>query len=107
MGIIIYPSVYQSWSDLNTCTSIEVISLGDIRLCGTCLNRICLLIGNDSFIRLQLEKLIKKIREVYRGKLTYAAEGINAKNIEFWDALDYIGIDAYFALTDKINPYLK
>ncbi|MCZ6864978.1 MAG: hypothetical protein O7D98_05110 [Candidatus Dadabacteria bacterium] len=51
-------------------------------------------------------KLIKKIREVYRGKLTYAAEGINAKNIEFWDALDYIGIDAYFALNDKISPSL-
>ena len=52
------------------------------------------------------KKLIDDVRKVYRGKLTYAAEGINAKNIEFWYALDYIGIDAYFALTDKISPSL-
>ncbi|MGI9534679.1 MAG: glycoside hydrolase family 113, partial [Thermodesulfobacteriota bacterium] len=51
--------------------------------------------------------LIKEVRSVYRGKLTYAAEGLNAKNIKFWSELDYIGIDAYFKLTEKDNPELK
>ena len=51
-------------------------------------------------------RLIRKIREIYDGKLTYAAEGMNAKNIKFWDSLDYIGIDAYFPLTDKSGPSL-
>jgi len=51
--------------------------------------------------------LIGEIRERYSGKLTYAAEGMNAGNIGFWDALDYIGIDAYFSLSEKNNPTLK
>lgn len=51
-------------------------------------------------------EIIKKIREVFNGKLTYAAEGMNAQKIEFWDVLDYIGIDAYFPLTDKNDPTL-
>lgn len=53
------------------------------------------------------KKIIEKIREVYSGKLTYAAEGMNAQKIEFWDDLDYIGIDAYFPLTESIGPSLE
>jgi hypothetical protein len=53
------------------------------------------------------KNLIEKIRKVYSGKLTYAAEGMNAQKIEFWNDLDYIGIDAYFPLTDKADPGLK
>ena len=50
--------------------------------------------------------LIKSVRSVYNGKLTYAAEGLKAENISFWDDLDYIGIDAYFPLSNKVNPNL-
>jgi len=55
----------------------------------------------------QWKEIISKVREVYGGKLTYAAEGMNAKNIKFWDVLDYIGIDAYFPLSERNNPTLK
>jgi len=53
---------------------------------------------------------IAAVRAIYKGKLTYAAThtdvfGLNGKllgggyqNIAWWDALDYIGIDAYFGL---------
>jgi hypothetical protein len=42
---------------------------------------------------------IKAIREVWRGKLTYAANfGKEAESIRFWDALDYIGVDHYYPL---------
>ena len=51
-------------------------------------------------------EIINKIRDVFTGKITYAAEGMNAQKIEFWDVLDYIGIDAYFPLTDKHEPSL-
>lgn len=51
-------------------------------------------------------KLIQSIREVYTGKITYAAEGSNAMKIKFWNALDYIGIDAYFPIADKTDPSL-
>lgn len=53
------------------------------------------------------EALIKDVRKVYKGKLTYAAEGKKAINVTFWESLDYIGIDAYFSLSNKINPTTK
>jgi len=49
-------------------------------------------------------KLIKEVREVYGGKVTYAANWDNYENIVFWDDLDYIGIDAYFPLSNKQTP---
>jgi hypothetical protein len=48
--------------------------------------------------------LISAVRKVYHGKLTYAANWDNYRKIEFWDDLDYIGIDAYFPLSDKSEP---
>lgn len=42
--------------------------------------------------------LIKKIRAVYKGPLTYAANWDSWQGISFWDDLDYIGVDAYFPL---------
>lgn len=64
--------------------------------------------------RLTLEKpefwkeLIIEIREVYKGKITYAANWYKEyENIDFWDQLDYIGIQAYFPLTELNNPNLE
>ncbi|MFT5247930.1 MAG: hypothetical protein ACI943_002690 [Gammaproteobacteria bacterium] len=51
--------------------------------------------------------LIKDIRAVYKGKLTYAANWDSFHIISFWDDLDYIGIDAYFPLCDHQTPSLK
>lgn len=50
-------------------------------------------------------KLIKEIRKVYKGLLTYAANwNEEYLGIVFWDALDYAGVDAYFPLSDKEDP---
>jgi hypothetical protein len=46
------------------------------------------------------------IRSVYSGELTYAANFDAYETIEWWDSLDYIGVDAYFQLTNKNNPSL-
>lgn len=48
--------------------------------------------------------LIKKIRQVYKGKLTYAANWDEFPRTPFWEALDYIGVDAYFPLSEEQNP---
>lgn len=48
-------------------------------------------------------KLIKKVRAVYSGELTYAANWDNYTQVKFWDQLDYIGIDAYFPLSEVKN----
>ena len=49
-------------------------------------------------------ELIKEIRKIYTGKLTYAANWDEYKRVSFWNDLDYIGIDAYFPLSDKKTP---
>jgi hypothetical protein len=49
-------------------------------------------------------QLIKEIRAIYKGKLTYAANWDEYKRLSFWNELDYIGIDAYFPLSDVKTP---
>lgn len=47
-------------------------------------------------------KLIAKIRTVYSGPLTYAANFSGEyEDVKFWDALDFIGVQAYFPLTTE------
>ena len=48
--------------------------------------------------------LIEKIRSVYKGKLTYAANWNEYRKIPFWDKLDFIGIDAYFPVSNHKTP---
>lgn len=50
------------------------------------------------------QRLISKIRGVYKGKLTYAANWDEYKRTPFWMELDYIGIDAYFPLSESKTP---
>lgn len=50
------------------------------------------------------EYVIKPVKEVYKGPLTYAANWDDEYNrVKFWNELDYIGIDAYFPLSED-NP---
>jgi len=49
-------------------------------------------------------KLIDEIREKYCGKLTYSANWDDYDNVKIWDALDYIGISAYFPLNEEDTP---
>ena len=52
--------------------------------------------------------IIAKIREVYSGQLTYAANFYKEyEGIKFWDALDFIGIQGYFPLTHNEKPTLE
>ncbi|MBP92820.1 MAG: glycoside hydrolase [Flavobacteriaceae bacterium] len=53
------------------------------------------------------QELIKNIRAVYSGELTYAANWDEYKRIPFWNDLDYIGVDAYFPVSDKITPRVE
>ncbi len=51
--------------------------------------------------------VIKDVRKNYSGIITYAADWSNYYNVTFWNYLDFVGIDAYFELTDKNNPTLE
>lgn len=50
------------------------------------------------------KNLIKKIRGIYKGKLTYAANWDEYPRVSFWEDIDYIGIDAYFPLSQEKTP---
>jgi len=52
-------------------------------------------------------QLIKNIKKVYKGKLTYAANWDEFKRVPFWMELDFIGIDAYFPLSNKQTPTVQ
>ena len=51
--------------------------------------------------------LIAEVRAIYGGRLTYAANWDKYQLIEFWDALDLVGVDAYFPLTDDPTPTVE
>lgn len=52
--------------------------------------------------------LIKEIKTIYCGKLTYAANWDDPfDQNDFWKELDYIGVQAYFPLTKTNNPQLE
>ena len=47
----------------------------------------------------QWERVISGVRKHYSGPITYAADWTSYQDIEWWESLDYVGIDAYFPLT--------
>jgi len=50
-------------------------------------------------------RVIERVRERYSGPIVYAANWWGEYDrIAFWDALDYIGVNAFFPLSDHANP---
>jgi len=49
-------------------------------------------------------ELIARVRRVYHGRLTYCANWEGAERVPFWDALDFIGIQAYYPLAKTKDP---
>lgn len=51
--------------------------------------------------------LIKKVRGKYSGLLTYAAHWDRYIDLRFWDLLDYVGVNVYFPLSEKMVPTFR
>lgn len=49
------------------------------------------------------QKLVEDVRMVFSGPITYASNW-DAYEHEWWSSVDYIGVDAYFPLTDTRAP---
>src|SRR3989344_3293950 len=73
-------------------------------------------VGAPSDAEQRWREVIADVRKFYFGKITYS-ESCTAeldadwrtqchgpRDIKFWDALDYIGFEPYFGVTDKTNP---
>jgi len=56
-------------------------------------------------------EVVRQSRDNYSGPITYAANWDAKDKVAWWDAVDFVGIDAYFPLTDSnandINTYRK
>ena len=50
--------------------------------------------------------LIKKVKKDYPGKLTYAANFDEYQRIDFWNELDFLGLNAYFKLQRQVSEDL-
>lgn len=48
--------------------------------------------------------VVEQVRDVYGGSLTYASLDSESLAITWWDALDVIGVDAYYVLTSDPDP---
>ncbi|MEL6812019.1 MAG: glycoside hydrolase TIM-barrel-like domain-containing protein [Bacteroidota bacterium] len=53
------------------------------------------------------KQLISEIKQIYTGKLTYAANWDEYKRVPFWKELDYIGVDAYFPVSESQTPGIE
>lgn len=51
--------------------------------------------------------LIAEIRTIYSGKLTYAANWDEYKHTDIWKSLDYVGVDAYFPISEERTPTVE
>ena len=44
------------------------------------------------------------VRGIFAGPLTYAANHGSEGAIQWWDAVDFIGVDAYYPMTNEVDP---
>lgn len=51
--------------------------------------------------------LIAEIKHDFRGPLTYAANWDEYQQVKFWRECDFLGVEAYFPLSDLRNPTLQ
>jgi hypothetical protein len=53
------------------------------------------------------EQLIREVRKVYKGKLSYSANWDHYKDIKWWKELDLIGMTVYYDLVGKKEPTME
>jgi hypothetical protein len=51
--------------------------------------------------------VIAGVREVYGGPITYASNWGDETGLAWWDAVDFIGVDAYYPLAEGADPTLE
>ncbi len=52
-------------------------------------------------------ELIVMVRKIYNGQLIYCANWDEYDKVEFWNELDYIGVDAYFPISNAKTPKVR
>ncbi len=88
-----YHEFLNYWADIAESKDVEMLCIGCEYIDTT---------GSSDAWR----SVAQDARTHYSGPLVYAANHGNEQNIDWWDTLDYIGIDAYYPLTSENDPTL-
>jgi len=88
-----YESMIMRYAKLAQQNKVELFSVGT-ELEGTTFSR----------WEAKWRAVITNIKTVYKGFLVYSANWTEYKSVPFWDMLDFVGIDAYFPLTQTNDP---
>lgn len=87
---------YRSWilryAELAQAHQVEVLAIG------VELKSSAIALGE------QWRELVTAIREVYKGKIVYCANWDAVAKIDWWDAVDYMGVQFYGSLADSKWP---
>jgi hypothetical protein len=86
-----YHNFINFWADFAQQNNVELFSIG------------CELVNTSSWAD-SWRSVANDVRTHYSGPIVYSALFNDEKNIYWWDAVDYIGIDAYYALTSLKDP---
>ncbi len=86
-----YRKFISHYAALAEKTGVDILCIGT-ELAGT------------SDLKDRWKEVIRLVRTVYRGPLTYAANWDEFEKVAFWEEIDYAGIDAYFPLSQKEDP---
>ena len=60
-----------------------------------------------TFREREWRQILAAVREVYSGKITYSANWDRLGQVPFWDAVDWIGVQAYFPLSALDHPSVE
>jgi hypothetical protein len=88
-----YHTFINYWADLAEHYNVELLSIG------------CELVTTDPCAA-SWRSVANDVRTHYSGPLVYSSNWGSETVVQWWDAVDYIGIDAYWPLTSKNNPTL-
>jgi hypothetical protein len=88
-----YHGFLNYWADFAEANNCEMLCIG------------CEFEDTSSWAT-QWRSVASDVRTHYSGPITYAVNHGGENAISWWDALDYIGIDAYYSLTDSNSSNL-
>ncbi len=94
---------WKKWEDSYRAYILSMLEMSDLEQ----IDMLC--IGTEYSIAVKKREkfwrdLIADVRSKFKGKITYSANWDSYEEVPFWDALDYVGISAYFPLTDIATP---
>lgn len=97
-----YRNFINYYADLAEANDVELFEVGtELR--------------SSQFRESEWRQVISEVRTRFSKNITYAANwdsystfaSLPEYAVNFWDALDYVGVDAYFPLTDSYNPTVE